>query len=632
MAMAFPSEYGKEGGLSGLADQPVLLGDPFILLHKGTYYAYGTAAKDGIEVFTSDDLLTWRRPANRLALKKGDVWGTRWFWAPEVYAVNGKFYMYYTADEHICVAVSDSPLGPFKQEVKKPILADEKCIDNSLFIDDDGKPYLLFDRFNDGLNVWIAELEDDLMTIKAGTMRSCIHVSQKWEEVWPRVNEGPFIRKHKGVYYMTYSGNSYESQAYGIGYATATTPMGPWTKYTGNPILQKPGDLVGVGHSATFTDKEGNLRIVFHSHQNKSTIHPRRMHISTVTFQKKGDKDVMVIDDNYMSPTLEQEQPQSRRYTNPVFEPILADPSVIRDPKSGQFYAYGTEDNWGDGHGRRLVPILRSADLVNWTYVGDAFTAKPSWKTSGGLWAPDVNYVNGHYYLYYSYSTWGDANPGIGLAIATGPAGPFIDQGKLFDSKEADVPNSIDPLYYEENGKKYLFWGSFSDTATQGVHGVELSADGRWVPDLTKKFKIAAGDFEAVMIHKRGNYYYFLGSKGSCCEGANSKYNVRIARSTNLKGPYRDKEGNDIAQRGNGTLFLQGNDVFVGPGHNARILKDDTGMDWLIYHGIDKKQGRVSTGSNRRVLLLDRVTWKDGWPEITGQVPSTTEQAAPLFQ
>ena len=170
--------------------------------------------------------------------------------------------MYYSADEHICVATADSPAGPFTQSKKEPMIADEKCIDNSLFIDDDGTPYLFFDRFNDGLNIWVAELEKDLMTIKKETMHPCIHVSQAWEEVWPRVNEGPFVIKRNGLYYMTYSANSYESPFYGIGCATATDLMGTWTKYEENPLLQKPGELVGVGHSATFTDKAGNVLTV----------------------------------------------------------------------------------------------------------------------------------------------------------------------------------------------------------------------------------------------------------------------------------------------------------------------------------------------------------------------------------
>ncbi len=281
---------------------PILLGDPFIMCYEDTYYAYGTQAENGIVVYTSDDLIEWSK-MSRLALNKEDSFGEKWFWAPEVYFMNEKFYMYYSADEHICVAISTSPLGPFKQVEKKPMLEGEKSIDNTLFIDDDGTPYLLFDRFNDGLNIWIAELEEDLITLKTESMTPCIHVSQEWEKVWPRVNEGPFVIKHNANYYLIYSANSYESQFYGIGYATATNIMGEWTKYSGNPILQTPGDLYGTGHGAIFKDKFGNLKISYHAHQSEKSIHPRIMCIGDVSFEDKNGTFIMKISSDYLIPT-----------------------------------------------------------------------------------------------------------------------------------------------------------------------------------------------------------------------------------------------------------------------------------------------------------------------------------------
>src|SRR5690606_30035258 len=160
------------------------------------------SSPDGIEVYVSDDLKTWKKQ-DKLALHKNDSWGDKWFWAPEVYYIpeKKKFFMYYSADEHICVATSDQPAGPFRQEEKQPMLSGEKSIDNTMFQDkDNGKAYLYFDRFNDGLNIWVAELEPDLKSIKKETLKPCIHVSQKWEEVWPRVNEGPFVMKHNNKY------------------------------------------------------------------------------------------------------------------------------------------------------------------------------------------------------------------------------------------------------------------------------------------------------------------------------------------------------------------------------------------------------------------------------------------------
>ncbi|MDR3262676.1 MAG: glycoside hydrolase family 43 protein [Tannerella sp.] len=281
--------------------QRVPLADPFIMLYNDVYYAYGTSSKDGIVVFTSSDLKAWKKEKN-LALHRDDTWGDRWFWAPEVYFVNGQFYMYYSVDEHICVASGDSPLGPFKQDIKKPMIENEKGIDNSLFIDDDGKPYLFFVRFTDGNEIWVAELEDDLKTIKRGTLHSCIHVSQDWEQVWPRVNEGPFVIKHKGVYYMTYSANSYESQYYGVGCATASDITGTWSKYESNPLLQQPAGLVGTGHHCIFKDKEGNLQLVFHAHKDVNSIHPREMYITPVEFRVNKDGNVLYINPEYQTP------------------------------------------------------------------------------------------------------------------------------------------------------------------------------------------------------------------------------------------------------------------------------------------------------------------------------------------
>lgn len=93
-----------------------------------------------------------------------------------------------------------------------------------------------------------------------------------------------------------------------------------------------------------------------------------------------------------------------------------------------------------------LVPILRSTDLVDWTDVGEAFERSPDWwDDDASLWAPDVNYYGGQYYLYYSYSVWGsNENPGIGLATADSPEGPFVDQGPVFRESDIGVTNAID--------------------------------------------------------------------------------------------------------------------------------------------------------------------------------------------
>lgn len=291
----------KQNGIENKVKSAVPLADPFILLDGDTYYAYGTHSDEGIEVYKSNDLNTWEYVG--LALQKQNSWGDRWFWAPEVYQMNGKYYMYYSADEHLCVAMADAPTGPFIQPEKQPMLED-KNIDNSLFIDDDGTPYMTFVNLQGGNHICIAQLTSDLLSVRKETIRPILSMSQEWEKVWPTVNEAPFIIKHNGVYFLTYSANSYESPLYGVGCATATQPLGQWTKYDENPLLQKPGNLVGVGHSAMFLDKTGALRIVFHAHKENGIIHPRMMYIGDVKFVEDNGIERMRIDNNYIIPQL----------------------------------------------------------------------------------------------------------------------------------------------------------------------------------------------------------------------------------------------------------------------------------------------------------------------------------------
>jgi hypothetical protein len=132
-------------------------------------------------------------------------------------------------------------------------------------------------------------------------------------------------------------------------------------------------------------------------------------------------------------------QAATASYVNPVSRDVadtFADPSVIR-AKDGWWYAYGTTDPLREGEGtRHIIPTARSADLVNWTYVGDAFTetTKPSWATpDAALWAPDIRYLDGTYYLYYVATqttvTAGPNDNAIGVATAPTPTGPWTDSG-----------------------------------------------------------------------------------------------------------------------------------------------------------------------------------------------------------
>lgn len=301
-------------------------------------------------------------------------------------------------------------------------------------------------------------------------------------------------------------------------------------------------------------------------------------------------------------------------YTNPVVAKSLPDPTILKT-KDNVFYLYATENT-------RNVPIYKSTNLVDWTFVGTAFTdqSRPSFEPKGGIWAPDIEYIDGKYYLYYSMSVWGgEQTCGIGVAVADSPEGPFVDKGKIFRSNEIGVTNSIDQFYIEENGKKYLFWGSF-----RGIYAIQLSDDGLGVKDGAEKIHIAGTAFEGTYIYKKGDYYYLFASIGRCCEGVNSTYELVVGRSKSLFGPYVDKSGKAMKENGY-ELVIGKNDRFVGNGHCSEIVQDKDGKDWILYHGVDLEQPKG------RLLLLDQVRWdKDKWPYVENQSPSLKSEK-PVF-
>lgn len=284
--------------------------DPFILYHNGKYYVYCTTQTDeirkiattsiadgvdGFMVYESEDLESWENKG--YCLKKGDAIGEKWFWAPEVTYLNNKFYMVYTADEHPAIAVSDSPLGPFRQDEKRWLRPD-RSIDGHIFIDDDGTPYLYYVRLGGGNRIFVAKLSEDLLSIEEEYENCLIEAEAPWETIDCKVAEGPFVLKHKGIYYLSYSCNHTRCKDYAVGYATSACPTGPFKKYEGNPILHSNGVLFGVGHHSFGYSADGKqLLCSYHCHgPYPDTYKPRRFCLNTAEFkpQPNGD-DILVI-------------------------------------------------------------------------------------------------------------------------------------------------------------------------------------------------------------------------------------------------------------------------------------------------------------------------------------------------
>lgn len=300
-----------------------------------------------------------------------------------------------------------------------------------------------------------------------------------------------------------------------------------------------------------------------------------------------------------------------KSYSNPIYtQAEVADPSIIYCSEDNCYYIIST--------GGR---ILKSKNMVYWYPRGFTFDAYPSWGTPGaGLWAPDIQYINGQYVMYYSLSTWNDFNPGIGVATAPHPEGPWKDEGKLFKSLEIGVNNSIDPMVFVDfDGKVYMIWGSM-----RGNYIVELTSDGLHLKDgigiaNSKKIRVAGLDTSypwnidtyegSYIIYENGFYYLFL-SMGTCCNGLNSTYKVVVGRSKKITGPYLDDKGVELTTPGSGKVVLDKGDYFVGSGHNS-VIKDHNGEYFIYYHtySLDHQQYRI--------LAMDHMYFdENGWPCI----------------
>ena len=265
------------------------IADPFVLRVDKKYYLYPTSDARGYEVFVSDDLVHWERKARVFEDPRGGDW------APEVFhnrRGDGRFYLYYTdnipgrrgggLEKQVGVAVADSPLGPFTD---KSVLATH-AIDADLFQDDDGSLYLSYVDLAGGFKIIVQPMANPLE--KKGEPKVVIRPTEEWEKRSGEVTEGPFMLKHKGTYYLTYSGTGADSPNYGIGYATSKSPTGPFVKYAGNPIAHRGGNVLGPGHHCIVEGLDGKLWLVYHQKWNAEKNFHRFLAIDPLWFDDQG--------------------------------------------------------------------------------------------------------------------------------------------------------------------------------------------------------------------------------------------------------------------------------------------------------------------------------------------------------
>lgn len=305
------------------------------------------------------------------------------------------------------------------------------------------------------------------------------------------------------------------------------------------------------------------------------------------------------------------------KVTNPVIDYNFPDPTVTAGA-DGYYYAFST----GGG-------IAKSTNLRQWIPAGNFIKQSAggwSWGEKGTkVWAPCVVKTGTAYIMYYALAGKDIPNPGIGIATANTPSGPWVDKGKLFTSREMGVFHSIDPdAFTGQDGKNYLVWGSF-----RGIYITELTADGlqlKYQPGTTGNQTLIAGldtkkeggidTYEGANVFFSNGYYYLFLSTGYCCKGAASTYKVVVCRAKSPVGPYTDDMGRSMLAANRGHPVVSGTEEYIGPGHTS-VLTDAQGQNWLLYHSWNK-----SAVSKGRTMMIDRLVWNEnGWPSTAGAVP-----------
>lgn len=267
--------------------------DPYILLHEGVYYLYGTRSAtcwgpaDGFDCYYSSDLEIWEGPVEIFHRPEG-FFADQNYWAPECYFLNGAFYLITTLGcsdrkKAVYALKSSSPLGPFEYYSGPLTPAEWTCIDGSLYFED-GIPYLLFSHsFEDGqeADISVVELNSELTAAVSEPAILFPASAAEWIKPVPFMKDGPnnegdiyftdgpcAMKCGEDKLYLTWSGWSVNGYAVGIAVSENGRIMGPYRQLA-EPLYPENG-----GHGMLFRDKEGKLKFTLHYPNDKYAERP----------------------------------------------------------------------------------------------------------------------------------------------------------------------------------------------------------------------------------------------------------------------------------------------------------------------------------------------------------------------
>lgn len=249
--------------------------DPDNEFYNGEYWVYPTSsyeydAQTYLDAFSSPDLVHWKKHPN--ILKASDFkWARRAVWAPAPIHRNGKYYLYFGANDiqpgdgqvgGIGVGVADKPEGPYLDAIGAPLIDDyhngAQPIDQDVFIDDDGQAYIYYGGHS---HANVAKLNDDMISI--GTFDD----GTQYKEITPaNYTEGSQMMKRNGVYYLFWSEGGWGGPDYAVSYAMSNSPIGPFNRL-GKILKQDPEVATGSGHNGVIHVPGTDIYyIIYHRH------------------------------------------------------------------------------------------------------------------------------------------------------------------------------------------------------------------------------------------------------------------------------------------------------------------------------------------------------------------------------
>jgi len=284
------------------------------------------------------------------------------------------------------------------------------------------------------------------------------------------------------------------------------------------------------------------------------------------------------------------------------------DPVMIK--QGDTYYVFGTG-----------ISVKTSKDMINWTNAKSVFPKDAGlswWKNDipnhdGHIWAPDIHFREGKYHLYYSVSAWMNFNSSIGYATNTtldinDPNYKWEDHGQVISYKNGgEGVNVIDPnVFVAKDGKVWLLYGSYQ----LGLRMVELDPKtGMLKSEKPELITLTSHLGEGVFLVKGPQYYYIFASRGRCCKGLESTYQIVMGRSKNIEGPYLNMEGKSWVDD-HYSVFLAGDEQEPGRGHNGIFAEQDT--TYMVYHAYSRSQNGQSLLNIKPLYLTE-----DQWPSIT---------------